>query len=393
MKGGTPGRRAGIRATTREGDPASSRGRPVVLVIEDDSGGGETAGLALDDGFEVRRAADVSTALQLVRREVVDAVLLDILTSRVDGLEMLARLKDARPSLPVIVVTGFDRAAVGTEAIRRGAEDCVTKPCTAGTLGAAIEGALHRRTAPISILLVGTDVTLLATLKAVLRRGDLTEIASGATAVFEHCAHFRPRLGMIDDSMGWGQVLSVANAMRRSAPDTVLAVGCSADRHADALSDVVASVRPDAVIPKPYDFNQFRTWVDVAVDGRPGGGSRRLSPPVVRALEYVARQYQALTVDAAARAAAVSPGYLAHLFSAETGSTFWRHVTSVRLELVRDLLSQTDYKLGHIAARAGFSDGPHLWRVFHQRYGETPGHYRRRVADRREPATGRRHAG
>ena len=309
-------------------------------------------------------------------RAPVDAVLLVLPASRLDGLDALARIKRAKPAVPVIVMTGRDRAILASEALRRGAEGCVTKPFAAG---ATIDPPrVAAGDAPCaSILLVGADVPLLATLKAVLGPSGATEIAAGATRAFELCQRARPRVCVVDDSMDWDQMVNVVNAVRRISTTCAIAIGYQPDHDGVARLDGLLSVKPDAMIPKPYDWNHVRTWAQLSI-GVPGvAAAPRVSAPVTRTLHHVVTHYRTVTLDTAASAAAVSAGYIAHLFPRELGTTFWHHVTNVRLELVQDLMSRTTDKLAYIASVAGFSDAPNLWRVFHRRYAQSAGDYRR----------------
>ena len=350
--------------------------------------------LELEDDFEVRTADDGSGALRRALTEPLDAMVLDVVMPRIDGLQVLVCLRQAKPDLPIVVVTGLDRAAIATEAMRLGAVDCVTKPFEEHALVSAVRSACSARVhpatmpwrapastpaeRPCSILLVGRDIGSLATLKTVLGADTTTEVASTVVAALDHLEAHRPVVSIIDDSMEPSDVVSIANAVRRASPRCLLFIGYSGP-HDAARHHAFGPMGPDAVIRKPYEFNEVRRWARFALSESTGTtcATARLSAPVLKALEYVGRHYRTATLDAAASAANTSAGQLAHAFSSELGKTFWRHVTVVRLEIVKALLVQTDDKLDHIAAVAGFSDGPHLWRTFYRYFGTRPGAYRR----------------
>ena len=61
-----------------------------------------------DDGYEVATACTGAGAMESFRRESPDLVILDIKLPDVDGLELLARMKEIRPGVPVIMHTAFD---------------------------------------------------------------------------------------------------------------------------------------------------------------------------------------------------------------------------------------------------------------------------------------------
>ncbi len=71
---------------------------------------------------------DGETALSLLETETVDIVLLDIIMPGMDGLEVLRKMKDRRPSLPIIMVTATSVIDHAIGALREGADDFVRKP-------------------------------------------------------------------------------------------------------------------------------------------------------------------------------------------------------------------------------------------------------------------------
>lgn len=96
-------------------------------------------------GMRALTAKDGATALSLLEQEQVDLVLLDILMPGTDGLEVLRRIKDRRPTLPVIMVTASAAIDNAIIALREGADDFFRKPvdldelalCVARVLGKA----------------------------------------------------------------------------------------------------------------------------------------------------------------------------------------------------------------------------------------------------------------
>jgi DNA-binding response OmpR family regulator len=95
-----------------EGPPAPSH-RPVVLVAEDDPSVRMTIEFVLqDEGFEVILAEDGERALMMARSKSPDAILLDLMMPKLDGKEVLARLRQSEltSSIPVLVLSGMSRS-------------------------------------------------------------------------------------------------------------------------------------------------------------------------------------------------------------------------------------------------------------------------------------------
>ncbi len=96
-------------------------------------------------GMRFLTAQDGDTALALLEGEPVDLVFLDIIMPGMDGLEVLRRIKERRPALPVIMVTASAMIDNAIIALREGADDFFRKPvdldelalCVARVLGKA----------------------------------------------------------------------------------------------------------------------------------------------------------------------------------------------------------------------------------------------------------------
>lgn len=79
-----------------------------ILVVEDDSNQRELYAEELaDDGYQVLQAANGNEALQLARNYYPDLVVLDINLPGPDGMEILGRLLEAQPKLPVIINSAY----------------------------------------------------------------------------------------------------------------------------------------------------------------------------------------------------------------------------------------------------------------------------------------------
>jgi CheY-like chemotaxis protein len=375
---------------TSETQPPATHQRPVVLVVDEDAAFRESVRFCLEDRFDIIEASDGPTALKVVASDPVDLVLLDVLLPGMDGFELMARLQTARPDVQTIIVAALDRAATATHAAKLGAFDYVVKPFDGDELISLISLAIRtprlRRSArdtavaapctqPDVILLVGRDVALLSALKILLRADADAAVASTMAGVLRQLHTSVPTLAIVDDAIGWPEVVTIVKTLRDNFDCTVIIAYTPAR---DFVLHHFAPLRPDALVAKPYDVNDIMQTIRsaLAFKRRRLLSSTRLSSHVTKALSYICGHFNAATLDAAADAGGVSAGYLAHLFPAELGMTFWDYVTAVRLEIVKDLLTETTHKLDYVAEIAGFCDAPHLSRVFRQHYGQPPGRYR-----------------
>lgn len=79
-------------------------------------------------GFEVREAGSLDEARQVDASERWDAVLLDLSLPDGNGLDWIPELREKRPALPIIVITGAGDISLAVEAMRRGADNYLVKP-------------------------------------------------------------------------------------------------------------------------------------------------------------------------------------------------------------------------------------------------------------------------
>jgi DNA-binding response OmpR family regulator len=95
-------------------------------------------------GYEVAEAADGLRGYDEAVRLGVDLVLLDLLLPKLDGLEVLARLRKVRPTLPVIILTARGTEDDRVNGLKGGADDYVVKPFSARELLARVQAVLRR---------------------------------------------------------------------------------------------------------------------------------------------------------------------------------------------------------------------------------------------------------
>ncbi len=98
------------------------RHSPVILTIDDEENIRDSFRLFLEDyDFQVVEACNGREGLEIFEREQPDLVLCDLRMPELDGLEVLATLKEQAPETPIIVVSGTGVIGDAIEAIRRGA--------------------------------------------------------------------------------------------------------------------------------------------------------------------------------------------------------------------------------------------------------------------------------
>ncbi|MDQ4069139.1 MAG: response regulator [Actinomycetota bacterium] len=110
-----------------------------VLIVEDEPRIGAFLSRGVrSGGFEVVLAEDGEVGLFLVRTEPYDVVVLDLHLPGKDGIDVLSAVREARPGIPVVILTGQDSPEVRERALAAGAAMFITKPFRVADVRAAI---------------------------------------------------------------------------------------------------------------------------------------------------------------------------------------------------------------------------------------------------------------
>ena len=117
-----------------------------ILIVDDEADiRSLISGILSDEGYETRDAADADAALDAIRARRPSLMLLDIWLegSRMDGMEILQRVRTDHPDLPVIMISGHGTVEMAVNAIKIGAFDFIEKPFKSDRLILLIERAIE----------------------------------------------------------------------------------------------------------------------------------------------------------------------------------------------------------------------------------------------------------
>ncbi len=124
--------------------PTHTQTTHTLLVVDDERSLRFTIGeWARDLGFAPLEAATGAEALERVREQGVDVVLLDLRLTNEDGMEVLKRLREEDAGLPVIMLTGHGTVEHAVRAIKMGAYDFMLKPPDLDHLGVVMTRAIE----------------------------------------------------------------------------------------------------------------------------------------------------------------------------------------------------------------------------------------------------------
>lgn len=167
----------------------------LILVIEDEPGIVDflERGLAAE-GFGVIAALDGETGLERALAEPVDLVVLDMLLPGRGGLEVLERVREEKPTLPVIVLTALGEVDDRVSGLDAGAVDYLTKPFSLAELAARIRAQLRVASQVPQTRLSGNGIEVDLLTREVRRHGEVVRLS---TTEFELLAYLMRNRGHV----------------------------------------------------------------------------------------------------------------------------------------------------------------------------------------------------
>jgi two-component system response regulator MprA len=158
-----------------------------VLVVDDERAVRDSLRRALElEGYDVELAADGEEALERLNQNgEPDAVVLDILMPRMDGLEVCRRLRREGHRLPVLMLTARDEVENRVAGLDAGADDYVTKPFALEELLARLRALLRRTTSGSGEVLRFADLELDPKTREVRRGGESVDLTRTEFSLLE----------------------------------------------------------------------------------------------------------------------------------------------------------------------------------------------------------------
>ncbi|GGA61642.1 acetoacetate metabolism regulatory protein AtoC [Edaphobacter acidisoli] len=189
-------------------------GDPRILIIDDEAAIRESLDTLLTlEGFVINAAADGPTGMDLLARNEYDLLLLDLALPGESGIDLLPRIKEMQPNLPIIMITAFGTVNNVVDAIRAGAENFVQKPWDNEKLLADIRAAIARHRAEEEV------VQLKRTLKQRYNFSNIVGKSDPMLRLFDLIAQVAPSRStvLIQGESGTGKEL-IAKALHANSP-------------------------------------------------------------------------------------------------------------------------------------------------------------------------------
>jgi DNA-binding response OmpR family regulator len=175
-----------------------------VLVVQDDPRVTSFIKRGLEaEGFAVRTTSDGAEGLNMSRSLDFDLIVLDLPLPSVSGAEILATLRAAGSTVPVIVLTDAEANSDGVDILNAGADDYLTRPCDFDELLARIRARLRTADQPASSTISQGRVTIDVLTREVRIGGRSVDLSPREFSLLETMMHHE------------GQVLSQAQLLNQ----------------------------------------------------------------------------------------------------------------------------------------------------------------------------------
>ncbi len=198
-----------------------------LLVVDDEASVRESLEQwFLEDGYSVHTAENAAAALDVLQRERIDLVLLDIKMPGMDGLALQERIREFDTDIIIIIITAFASVDTAVRALKAGAFDYVTKPIDPDELSTMVRNAAQQRR------LARENAQLRQTVDALHHIDDIVGASEEMVKVFDLVRTVAPTKStvLIRGESGTGKELIAraihANSTRKYFP--IIPVNCGA---------------------------------------------------------------------------------------------------------------------------------------------------------------------
>jgi DNA-binding response OmpR family regulator len=165
-----------------------SRGQDMkILIVEDEAKVADflTKGLQ-QSGYETDVAADGQEGYEKIGSNDYDLILLDLMLPKIGGYELIPKIRNCKPLIPIIAVTAKASVEDRVQGLNRGCDDYLVKPFSFAELLARVKAQIRRGSAAASLELSAADLVLNPLKRKVTRGGKTIELSNKEFSLLEY---------------------------------------------------------------------------------------------------------------------------------------------------------------------------------------------------------------
>lgn len=309
-------------------------------------------------------------ALAALRKRPVDILVTDIKMPRLNGLELLERVRDEGLCKCVILLSEYADFEYARKGIVLGAFDYIVKPVKDGSFFSVLNRAADYL-AKSSKAEDETFYERTAVVKCILNGSDNFEKA--VVSLTQKCD-----ASVCHDFVKYGVLLAETERKIHEAVSMKMKWLPLLVSDIDHICDKI--IRSDSTYTISAVFEEFLREMYAGVKTYYPPNMSALS---VKVVDYVLEHpFEKLTLTATAENCFVSKAYLSHSFKSDMGKSFVEYVSCLKMQIIKKLLLETDMSMAEIAEKLNYEDSKYMGRLFKNIFGMTPTDYKKC----REPA-------
>ncbi len=332
-------------------------------------------------GFQVVATfSDGSDALEYLKDNPCDAVMTDILMSRMSGLEMIRQLHTIHPQIKVVILSGHSEFSYAQQAIQYQVVHYLVKPVDVDELMGVFTNIgeqlqQEKREAPAEEIIAYGDLPLDA---------EPSAIPEYKLLVMELDLNSRDTLTrVLNRIVSERQNLSLEELRTALAELYAATAFCYQKRKTDVASITGGKFTADHLYRADSPEGLAACLIEdfgILCDALKTGGHKSRHGVIERVAqdlqEHIAED---IGHDTLGKKYRLHPGYLSRLFKQEMGETLSDYVLRIRIEKSALLLKEGQYKIGEIAGMVGYSTPSYFSIMFKKYTGYSPREYCQRV--------------
>lgn len=306
-------------------------------------------------------------ALDFVKKNDVDIVIMDIKMPKMTGLEASRLIKEYDPKIGIIIVSAYNDFEFARHAIKYSVDDYLLKPSRPEQIFEALESTVHKISLFKESVPSGFD-DIRSVFSTICRNGDYmkakrylrqmrnTQFESyekeiEVTKTLLECLLMAAEYFSIDVEKNLQ--LEVKEKLRTSK---------SREQYFMILDMIFEEIFDVIIKEKRVTYKEEMTY----------------------ALQFIEKHLtKDLTLESAASYMNISTHYFSKLFKSEVGENFIDYVTDKKVERAKELIKDTDTPLNTIAFELGFNEANYFSKVFKKKTGITPSQYRKKVEEKK----------
>ncbi|MBR4017033.1 MAG: response regulator [Oscillospiraceae bacterium] len=332
-------------------------------------------------GFEVVATfSDGSDALAYLKDNPCDAVMTDVLMSRMSGLDMIRQLHTIHPQIKVVILSGYSEFSYAQEAIRYQVVHYLVKPVDVDELmevftNIAEQLQQEKQDASVEETVAETDPLLNA---------ELSTIPEYKLLIMELDLHSRETLNrvlnrIVSDRQGFS-VEELRTALAGLYSATAL---CYQKRKTDVAAITDGRFTADHLYSTDSPAKLTACIIEdfgILCDALKTGGYKSRHGVIERVAQDLQENIaEDVGHDVLGQKYRLHPGYLSRLFKQEMGETLSDYMLRIRIEKSARLLKEGHHKIGEIAGLVGYSTPSYFSIMFKKYTGYSPREYCQKV--------------